>query len=430
MRQHSRCHASINGKYPPKSGKLLGRTEIGEGMLRAVPIVCLLLFSGACLELIATTGFPAAFDELEHVSYAAYLQEAGTLLPRFEEQRTLSLADMSRWDDRPNYLGHPSPFYVLMALVLDRTLPPRQAILMPRLASAGLLLVSVALALSAGRRQFDRDRVALILFCLAVALCPKLLAVSGQVSNDSLAFLGGALAYWGASKEGRCCWRGAAAIGLGLALTFWAKPNAGLAVGAWLGIFLLLRAPLRPGLLLAAGLGLAVGCIPYAFIIMSYGGVVPIVVENFGNVRQMDDFASYLPAFLLTLGYTWAFSQTGEWPITQAGAVVTILLFWAVVGCAALGGLAAWPCRRAPRAAIAVAAPVAFALVLTTHLWFASTSLGFSLPAASFRYYLPLWPPLAHAVAFGVAAERGVPWRRASLVMVSFAALAVGWLSP
>ena len=64
------------------------------------------------------------------------------------------------------------------------------------------------------------------------------------------------------------------------------------------------------------------------------------------------------------------------------------------------------------------------------HLWFASTSLGFSLPAASFRYYLPLWPPLAHAVAFGVAAERGVPWRRASLVMVSFAALAVGWLSP
>src|SRR3712207_8254732 len=29
----------------------------------------------------------------------------------------------------PNYLGHPSPFYVLMALVLDRTLPPRQAIL-------------------------------------------------------------------------------------------------------------------------------------------------------------------------------------------------------------------------------------------------------------------------------------------------------------
>ncbi len=399
-------------------------------MLRAVPIACLLLFSGTCLAILATTGFPGAFDELEHISYAAHLQETGRLLARFEEQRTLSPGDLGRWDDRPNYLGHPSPFYVLMALVLDRTLPLRQAILMPRLASAGLLLVGVALALSAGRRQFKQDRMALVLFCLAVALCPKLLAVSGQVSNDSLAFLGGALAYRGASEEERCCWRGPAAIGLGLALAFWAKPNAGLAVGAWLGIFLLLRAPLRPGLLLGAGLGLAVGCVPYVFIIMSYGAVVPVVVENFGNVRQMDGFASYLLVFLLTLGNTWAISQTGEWPITQAGAVVTILLFWAVVACAALGGRLAWPCRREPRAAIAVAAPIAFALVLPIHLWFASTSLGFSLPAASFRYYLPLWPPLAHAVAFGVVAARGAPWRHASLVMVSFAGLAVGWLGP
>jgi hypothetical protein len=259
-------------------------------MLRAVPIMCLLLFSGACLELIVTTEFPAAFDELEHISYAAYLQETGRLLPRFEEQKILSPGDMSQWDDRPNYLGHPSPFYALIALVLDRTLPPTQAILMPRLASAGLLLVGVALALGAGRHHFERDRVALILFCLAVALCPKLLAVSGQVSNDSLAFLGGALVYWGVSQEERRCWHGPAAIGLGLALVFWSKPNAGLAVGVWLGIFLLLRKPLRPGLMLAAGLGLAIGCVPYVFLIMSYGAVVPIVVENFGNVRQMDDF--------------------------------------------------------------------------------------------------------------------------------------------
>ena len=60
-------------------------------MLRAVPIVCLLLFSGACLELIVTTEFPAAFDELEHISYAAYLQETGRLLPRFEEQKIPSV---------------------------------------------------------------------------------------------------------------------------------------------------------------------------------------------------------------------------------------------------------------------------------------------------------------------------------------------------
>ena len=77
-----------------------------------------------------------------------------------------------------------------------------------------------------------------------------------------------------------------------------------------------------------------------------------------------------------------------------------------------------------------MAAPVASALVLAIHLQFASTSLGFSLPAASFRYYLPLWPPLAHAVAFGVVAERGAPWCRTFLIVISFAALVVGWLSP
>jgi hypothetical protein len=67
-------------------------------------------------------------------------------------------------------------------------------------------------------------------------------------------------------------------------------------------------------------------------------------------------------------------------------------------------------------------------LVLPIHLWFASTNLGFSLPAASFRYYLPLWPPLAHAVASGVIAA-SAPWRTV-LATISLAALIAGWLAP
>jgi hypothetical protein len=397
-------------------------------MNRAIPIVCGLLFWAACVASIGRTEFPGIFDELEHISYAARLQETGSVLPRFEEQRTLSLGDISRWDDRPNYLAHPSPFYLFMAVVLDRSLPPGQAILAPRLASAGLLLIGVMAALDAGRRQFERDRLALLLFCLGVGLCPKLIAVSGQVSNDSLAFLGGALAYWGASEDERCYWRGATAIGLGLILALWAKLNAGLAVGTWIGIFLLLRAPLRFSLLLSVGIGIVVGSIPYLSILMSYGTLVPVVAEDFGNVLQIDGFATYLPVFLLTLGNTWALSHTGEWPITQAGDIVTIFLFWAMITCAVRGGQLAWPRRHEPWAAIAVAGGAAFALVLPIHLWFASTSLGFSLPAASFRYYLPLWPALAHAVGSGVMAARAPG--RAPLAMVSFAALIIGWLAP
>ena len=403
---------------------------------RAIPLLCFLAFLIAGLRMVAVNAYPGAFDELEHVSYAAFLQETGRLLPKFEEQKTLLRDDMSRWDDhRPNYLGHPSPFYVFVSLFLNRTLPPDQAILLPRLASAGLLLVGVALALWAGQRHFAQDWVALLTFCSAVALCPKLLAVAGQVTNDSLAFLGGAVAYWGASHgERRQRWPvPAAAVAMGLVFTLWAKPNAGLAVGVWLGLFVVLRASWqRPGLPLplaaALVIGLAVGALPYVFILKDYGALVPVTVEQFGNVRQLGDFATYLPAFLLTIGYTWSLSQTGTWPISQAGGFVAILLFWAMIACVAAGGWLTRRRLRGEREAIAAAAPVAFALVLLVHLWFASRSLGYSLPGASFRYYLPLWPPLAHAIAYGVMAARTARQRN-TLACISLAALVIGWAS-
>lgn len=396
---------------------------------RAIPLLCLLASLVISLSLIATTPYPGAFDELEHVSYAAFLQETGRLLPKFEEQTTLRVDDMSRWDDRTNYLGHPSPFYVFIGLFLDRTLAPGRAVLPPRLASAGLLMIGVAFALWAGRRHFRQDRAALLVFCAMLALCPKLLAVSSQVTNDSLAFLGGALAFWGASIGDRRRQAGLVGIALGLTLALWAKPNAGLAVVAWLSAFVLLRAPPRPALLLALAGSLAVGALPYWFIVKDYGALVPVTVEQFGNVRQLDGFVNYVPAFLLTIGYTWSFSQTGTWPIPGAAGLAASLLFWAMIACAVLGGVLAWRCLGTVGAAVAVAASAAFVLVLPVHLWFAATKLGYSLPAASFRYYLPLWPALAHALAYGVAAARP-SWQRLALAGVSLAALAVGWISP
>ena len=396
---------------------------------RAIPLLCLLAFLFIGLSLITTRPYPGAFDELEHVSYAAFLQQTGRLLPRFEEQRILVIDDMSRWTDRPNYLGHPSPFYVFVGLFLNRTLAPPQAILPPRLASAGVLLLGAALALWAGWRHFGQDRAALLIFCLLLALCPKLLEVASQVTNDSLAFLGGALAYWGASAEERRHRTGLVGIALGLTLALWAKPNAGLAVGAWLGVFALLRPTRGSALLLALAAALAVGALPYLFIVEGYGALVPVTVEQFGHVRQLGSFGSYLPAFLFTIGHTWSFARTSAWPPPSTAGLAASLLFWAMIACAAIGGCLARYRRWTACGAIAVAAPLAFALVLPIHLWFSATKLGYSLPAASFRYYLPLWPPLAHSLAYGVMAAR-LPWQRLTLASVSLAALAVGWLSP
>lgn len=396
---------------------------------RAIPLLCLLASAIISLSLITTRAYPGYFDELEHVSYAAFLQETGRWLPKFEEQKILVIDDMGRWTARPNYLGHPSPFYVFIGLFLDRTLAPAQAILPPRLASAELLLLGVAVALWAGWRHFGQDWVALLTFCLLLALCPKLLVVASQVTNDSLAFLGGALAYWGASTEGQRRRAGLVGIALGLTLALWAKPNAGLAVGAWLGTFALLQPARRPVLLLALVAAMAVGVIPYLLIIKGYGALVPVTVEQFGNVRQLDGFSSYLPAFLFTVGRTWSFAQTGTWPIPSMAALAASLLFWAMIAGAAIGGGLAWRRSGTAPGAIAVAAPLAFTLVLPIHLWFSATKLGYSLPAASFRYYLPLWPPLAHALAYGIASVR-LPWQRLSLASVSLAALAVGWFFP
>jgi hypothetical protein len=106
-----------------------------------------------------------------------------------------------------------------------------------------------------------------------------------------------------------------------------------------------------------------------------------------------------------------------------------------MIACAAVGGVAGinrvvargrlWT----PRDAIAAAGVVAFAVVLPIHLWFSATRLGFSLPAASFRYYLPIWPVLVHALAYSIAIARN-RWRRVLVASISVAALIVGWVSP
>lgn len=396
---------------------------------RVLPILCLLAACTAGLGLILTKPFPSAFDELEHVSYAAFLQETGRLLPHFDVQRTLSRESMAVWDDRANYLGHPSPFYLLESLLLDRTLPPDRAVLPLRLASGGLVLAGLVAALWAGHRVFSRDIAALGVFCLALAFCPKLLAVSGQVTNDTLGFMGGAFAYAGATMTGRRNWPALGAVAGGLILAMWSKPNAGLAIGAWLGIAALLQSSYRRELLAALAGGVVIGSVPYWLIILDYGKLVPVTVEQFGQVRQLADFASYWPAFLLTIGYTWSFSQTGTWPMPDVSSIVASGLFWVMMGCAAFGGMLARGRGWAPRDAIAIAAPIAFALVLLVHLWFSATKLAHSLPAASFRYYLPLWPALVHALAYATGSAR-LPWQRIGVAAATLSALAAGWIIP
>lgn len=387
----------------------------------AAPVSALLLFIALGLFMVGTTEFPGN-DELEHVSYAAHLQETGRLLPEFERQRTLRRDDFSLWDDRPNYIGHPSPFYALIARTLDRSLPAAQAVLTPRLASLGLLAAGVALAVFAGARAFRRDGGAVAVVCASVALCPGLSSIAGMVTNDSLAVLGGALAYWGLAAPARGRLH-AAAAGAGLMLALWAKPNAGLAVGAMVAAMIVLARPGRFRLLGAACVGGLLGLVPMAPIVLGYGAVVPVTAEGVWAVASIASPVEYLPAFLLNLGNTFGFLRTGAWPLPQHSAPALVVAFWAMLGCIAWGARAE---QRSGRPPVALAGMVAFAAVLPIHFWFSAHKLGGSLPAASFRYDLPLWPALAHGLAAAVAFAPG-RWR-AGAACVGAAAFALAWL--
>ena len=403
--------------------------------LALIPLAAFLLFAAIALHAIATNPYPGPLDELEHVSYAAHLQETGNWRlnvwhPDFESMRTLPRNSLATWDDRPNYLGHPAPFYWVISLVLDRTLPLPAAILHVRLASAAFILAGLALTLAAGWRSFARHPAALATFSALTALCPKLIPVTDQVTNDALALAAGGLAYWSATRRPTTPTLAAAAVALTLAC--WSKPNAGLAIGAVLLLTALLDPRRRPARLTALAAGALLGAIPYLPILAKYGRLVPITAEQFGQVHQLPGPA-YLPAFLANLAYTFCQQQTGTWPLPDTPSALATALVWLFL----LTILAAaWhiartrptATARAPAIAPAIAGPLAFLLILPIHLIFAAIPLGGSIPAASFRYELPLWPFLAHTLATRLTTAP--PHLRNTLTYLSFLTLLIGWLSP
>lgn len=392
------------------------------GLLRRAGLAVPLTLAGVfALWLVVTNPFPGP-DELEHVSYAAILQETGRLVPRFESQVTLYRNDLTLWSDRVNYVGHPSPYYLYVAQFLDRALPLDDAIARVRLASLVLLLGGVVAGWAGGMRAFAGDRVAAWGFALGIAWCPEVLTVASQVNNDAMAILAGGMAYWAAVRNG--AW-GRAMMAGALAVALWAKPNAGLEVGLFAG-FAWLLAPRRDWRGLAALVaGGVIGLLPTVPIVLRYGAVVPVAAESIWPVRSMGGFGEYWPVFLANIGQTWGFMATAAWPL-EAPGWVRAASCWAMLGCAGLGGALALRRVSEPGARVAAAAVLAFAVVLPLHLGFASTRLGFSVPAASFRYDLALWPGLLHALMYAAGAVRR-PWARKAVLGVGAAALVVGW---
>jgi hypothetical protein len=378
----------------------------------------LIVFLLLSTTIVRYAAFPGGFDELQHISYAAFLQETGDLLPHFEQQKTLSTTDLRQWTPEPNYVGHPSPFYLFEQLFLNRALAPGSAVVAPRLASLSLLLMGVILTLSAGWPHFRNDAYAGFLFCSLIALCPKLLVISSQVTNDSLAFLGGALVYAAVNRSyEKRAWSHWLLV-LGLTFGLWAKLTAGLLIGSWLGFYILVSRPFRRDILIHGCIGGVVGLIPYGIMGAQYGHLVPVAREALtpGDASH-GTFSDFWLSFLFSLGATWGFVQRHSY--------VVAALFWLMMGSTGVVSYLAWRRRDHLPAAIAVTAPMAFVAILPVHLWFAWTALNHSIFAASFRYYLPIWPMMAHNLAYG-AITPARPWQPRLTFLLALSAVSAG----
>lgn len=362
--------------------------------------------------------FPAPIDELQHLSYVRAMARAPALFPDF--------AHMAAIGGEPNYLNHPSVYYLLLSPLAHS---PEGMVLRLRLANVLLSLAGVAIAMLAASRVLSRGW--LLLFGLVLVAFPKLGIVGGLVNNDNLGLIAAALlfaAVIAAERESR--WTAVLAA-VALALGGWTKLTVlvMLAPAAAFAVLLLWRrhSPRWRGLAVGAAIGLAIGAIPTLHSLMTTGAVIwtsPTHNAVPPGERPVLGFADYAVLFVGQLGEKW-------------GALDSPPVF-ALVGLLAMIAAGAWAVRRqwakknGPATATAAAFALALVPALAIHLyygWRAFEAIG-DLTSAQSRYYYALWPGFALAATLWLREHWRKPLARAAALVAGLSLLATGpWIA-
>jgi hypothetical protein len=136
------------------------------------------------------------FDELVHISYVASLQQNETLWPRLETLRMMDPQTL-RFTAEPNYLNHPSPYYLLFAWIGPNIEEHPGAPFPHRLLNVAIVVLGLAAAITAAFR-LGIGALEIYAFVISLVAIPFLASLAGAVNNDNLAFAGGALAMFSA----------------------------------------------------------------------------------------------------------------------------------------------------------------------------------------------------------------------------------------
>jgi len=350
--------------------------------------------------------FPNPVDEIQHLSFVFHFRETGELFPDYGRIRVLEVVQPVTWSADLNYLNHPIVYHALMSAFIDDGDTLGSAALRLRLVNAGLSAVGLAAVFVFGLGAFAALRQHL-LFGLTVAFCPMIAGLGGQINNDNLAFLGGALVLIGLGRLFRGGPDTAAAllVGAGFALGAFSKLSAAVMLALWICFALVASArrggpPWRPGpFLMMAVLG-GLGGLPYLANLVTFGSVLYdnsafFRVAGEFDVLPLGDFALW---FLHALAATWTTNQPADAVQLAALAVLVVI---AGFGLATAG-------RRDAAAPVGRCCAVAVLATLPIHLGYdyAAHAAAGHLAGADFRLYLPLWGGLAAGVALAVTALR------------------------
>lgn len=204
-------------------------------------------------------GFP---DEIQHISYIAYLEKEHTIIPNFKDMKILvqknngdinlntelnnkNIAIEYTFSNSINYLGHPPLYYQIMRL--SRAVQVKGNIVTVnifklRCFNIALSALAMLLILSIGYTRIGENPILHWLYATIVVSVPMLAYGASGINNDTLALIGVSIFILGLLRfsEQKRNFRTYFIISLGIFLAFMAKLTAGLVVFISLFLYLVL----------------------------------------------------------------------------------------------------------------------------------------------------------------------------------------------